>query len=74
MATNRYVRNNKGPSYHTRLLSVGEVAALMGLRPQTVYNKMSQGLFPVKHKKIGRLVRFDWREVEKYLDSLPDYG
>jgi excisionase family DNA binding protein len=55
------------------LLSVEELANILGIRPQTIYNKMSQGLFPIKHKKIGRLVRFDRRELDKYLDSLPDY-
>jgi excisionase family DNA binding protein len=55
------------------LLSVEELANILGIRPQTIYNKMSQGLFPIKHKKIGRLVRFDRRELDRYLDSLPDY-
>ena len=55
------------------LLSVVELACILGIRPQTIYNKMSQGLFPIKHKKIGKLVRFDSRELDKYLDSLPDY-
>ncbi len=55
------------------LLSVPELAGILGLRPQTIYNKISQGLFPIKHKKIGKLVRFDSRELDKFLDSLPDY-
>lgn len=55
------------------LLSVNELAEILGLSPQTIRNKMSQGLFPIKHKKIGRLVRFDSRELEKYLRGLPNY-
>lgn len=55
------------------LLSVAELAAVLGIRPQTIYNKMSMGLFPIKHKKSGKLVKFDSRELNKYLDSLKDY-
>lgn len=56
-----------------KLLSVTEVAKRFGLAKKTVYNQLSQGLFPVKHKKIGRLVRFDSTEVEKFIESLPDF-
>jgi excisionase family DNA binding protein len=63
-------RNAEQPSYERRLLSVSEVAARLGLRRQTIYNKMSQGLFPIRHLKLGRLVRFDCVEVENYLDGL----
>jgi excisionase family DNA binding protein len=58
---------------YRKLLTVAEVAEKIGLARQTVYNQMSQGLFPVKHKKIGRLVRFDSSEIEKYIDKLPDH-
>ena len=66
-------RNNANAFYGRALLSVGELAGILGIRPQTIYNKMSQGLFPIKHKKIGKLVKFDSRELNKYLDSLPDF-
>jgi excisionase family DNA binding protein len=56
-----------------KLLSVTEVAKRFGLAKKTVYNQLSQGLFPVKHKKIGRLVKFDSIEVEKFIESLPDF-
>jgi excisionase family DNA binding protein len=62
----------KTKHYPKRLLTVAELAYALGLRPQTVYNKMSQGLFPIKHKKLGRLVRFEVKELERYLAGLPD--
>jgi predicted DNA-binding transcriptional regulator AlpA len=62
----------KAPTPNTRkLLSVAELSDFIGLRPQTIYNKMSQGLFPIKHKKMGRLVKFDIKDINRYLSSLP---
>jgi predicted DNA-binding transcriptional regulator AlpA len=64
----------KAPTPNARkLLSVAELSDFIGLRPQTIYNKMSQGLFPIKHKKIGRLVKFDIKDINKYLSSLPGF-
>jgi excisionase family DNA binding protein len=62
--------NEASPSQPRRLLSVREVAEIVGVRPQTVYNLMSKRLFPIKRVKFGRLVKFDTREVDRYLDSL----
>lgn len=55
-----------------RLLSIKEVGAYLSISPRTIYNQLSQGIFPIKHKKIGRLVRFDRMEVDRYLSRLPD--
>ena len=54
-----------------RLLTVKELAEMLGLKPQTIYNRMNQGLLPIKRKKIGRLVRFEKRDVDKFIKSLP---
>ncbi len=56
-----------------RLLSVKETAEYLGLRPQTVYNRISNKAavpFPVRPKRVGRLVRFDIRDLERYIDAL----
>jgi predicted DNA-binding transcriptional regulator AlpA len=66
-------QNSANDTTGRSLLTVVELAGILSIRPQTIYNKMSQGLFPIKHKKIGRLVRFDSRELDRYLDSLPDH-
>ena len=54
-----------------KLLSVKDVAEMLGLRPQTIYNRLSLNLFPIRHKKLGRLVRFEAEEVERFLKNLP---
>ena len=56
-----------------RLLSVKEVAIYLGLSPRTIYNGVAPGSknpFPVKAKRIGKLVRFDIRDLDKFCDSL----
>ncbi len=56
-----------------RLLSVEETATYLGISPRTIYNGIapkSKKPFPVKAKRIGKLVRFDIRDLEQYVDSL----
>lgn len=56
-----------------RLLSVQEAARYLSLSPRTLYNAVapkSKIPFPVKAKRIGKLVRFDIRDLDRYVDSL----
>ena len=56
-----------------RLLNVSEAAVYLGLSPRTVYNAVapqSKIPFPVKPKRIGKLVRFDIKDLDRYVDSL----
>lgn len=56
-----------------RLLNINETAAYLGLSPRTIYNGIapkSRKPFPVKPKRIGKLVRFDIRDLDQYVDSL----
>ena len=56
-----------------RLLSVEEAAQFLGISPRTLYNQSAPGSkkpFPVRAKRVGRAVRFDLRDLEKYVDSL----
>lgn len=56
-----------------RLLSVEEVAQYLGLSPRTIYNGVapkSKNPFPVKPKRIGKLVRFDIKDLDRYIESL----
>jgi excisionase family DNA binding protein len=56
-----------------RLLTVEETAIYLGLSPRTIYNmiaRSSKKPFPVKPKRIGKLVRFDIEDLEKYVKSL----
>jgi len=56
-----------------RLLSVEETATYLGLSPRTIYNQVhrkTKNPFPVKPKRFGKLVKFDKRDLDKYIDSL----
>ena len=56
-----------------RLLSVEEAGTYLGISPRTIYNGIapkSKKPFPVKPKRIGKLVRFDIRDLDLYVDSL----
>ena len=56
-----------------RLLSVEEAAVYLGLSPRTIYNGVapkSKVPFAVKPKRIGKLVRFDIKDLDAYCDSL----
>ncbi len=59
---------------HTkRLLSVDETAAYLGISPRTIYNGITRNTrrpFPIKPKRYGKLVKFDIRDLEKFVDSL----
>jgi predicted DNA-binding transcriptional regulator AlpA len=54
-----------------RLLGVKDLATYIGLRPQTIYNMVCTGRFPIKHKRIGRLLKWELCDINLYLDGLP---
>ena len=56
-----------------RLLSVEETAVLLGISARTIYNQTgprAKKRFPVPAKRVGKLVKFDIRDLEKYIESL----
>lgn len=57
-----------------RLLTIEEVAGLLGISPRTIYNQVGRKAkkkFPIKAKRVlGGLVRFDPRDVWKYIETL----
>jgi len=53
-----------------RMLDIKELAIRIGLRPQTIRNKLNCGTFPIKTKKIGRKLLWDIAEVDRFLDGL----
>lgn len=57
-----------------RLLGIEELGEYIGIKPQTIRNRLSCGTFPIPAKKICGRVKFDIRDVERYLASLkPHY-
>ncbi len=55
-----------------KLLTVEEMAAILGVAVSTIYQWTHQEYIP--HIKIGRLVRFKQWQVEKWLEKLENGG
>ena len=56
-----------------RLLGVKEAAEYLGLSPRTLYNAVapkSRNPIPTKVKRIDKLVKFDIRDLDAYIDFL----
>jgi len=56
-----------------RLLSVSEAAMYLGIAERTIYNgtgRRSKAKFPVPVKRIGKLIRFDIKDLDRYIDSI----
>ncbi len=53
-----------------RMLDISDLATRIGLKPQTIRNKLNCGTFPIKTKKIGRKLLWDIGDVDKFLDGL----
>lgn len=59
--------------FEKRLLSIEETATYLGMSARTIYNAIapkSKKPFPVKAKRIGKLVRFDIRDLERFVATL----
>jgi len=56
-----------------RLYTIQETAAYLNIAERTLYNRVApkaKDPFPVKAKRIGKLLRFDKRDLDAYIDSL----
>jgi predicted DNA-binding transcriptional regulator AlpA len=53
-----------------RLLGVKELAEYIGLSPQTIYNKINRGKFPIPYKKVFGLLKWEREEVNDFLNGL----
>ena len=56
-----------------RLLTVEQAAEYLSLSPRTIYNCIapkSKTPFRIKPVRIGKAVRFDIRDLDKFCDSL----
>ncbi len=53
-----------------RLLGVKDLSEYIGISPQTIYNKMNRGVFPIPFKKVFGLLKWEKEEVDSYLDKL----
>lgn len=60
-----------------KLLTVAETADLLGISDRTIYNGVcpsgrKRKPFPVKPVRIGKSIRFDLRDLEKFVESLKE--
>ena len=56
-----------------KLLTIKEVARLLQISERTIYNQVRKGAerpFPIKAKRVGKLIRFDVKDVKKYIANL----
>jgi len=56
-----------------RLLKVEEAAEVLGISPRTIYNSIgpkAKKKFPIKVKRIGRSIRFDVADIEKFIKTM----
>lgn len=60
-------------SIRKSVLGVKELAEYPGSRTQTVYNQISLGIFPIRHKRLGGLLKWEAKDVDKFLDNLLKY-
>jgi len=54
-----------------RLLNVQELAHYLGMSHWTVRAKVRNNEFPFKARRLGKFLRFDIHEVDRYINSLP---
>jgi excisionase family DNA binding protein len=56
-----------------KLLTIRDLARILGISERTIYNRIRKNAelpFPIKAKRIGRLIRFAPEDVQRYLDKL----
>lgn len=56
-----------------KLLTIKEVARLLQISDRTIYNQVRKGAerpFPIKVKRVGKLIRFTAKDVQRYIDKL----
>ena len=57
-----------------RFLSVNELSEYIGVSPQTIYNKINRGNFPIPYKKVFGLLKWEMEEVNDFLNKLALQG
>lgn len=56
-----------------RLLTPAELAQMLGLSVQTIYNRLNEGRPLPPHVRIGRLLRFRLSDVLAWIAALPTH-
>lgn len=56
-----------------RVMGVKDLAEYIGIKPQTIYNKINNGTFPIPFKKVFGRIKFEKEDVDHFWDKLPLY-
>jgi len=67
------MKKDSSYGYPKRLLSVEETAHYLGISVRTIYNsthRKSKIKFPIKFKRIGKLIKFDIHDLDSYINSI----
>ncbi len=54
-----------------RLMGIKELSEYIRISPQTIYNRINRGDFPIPFRKIFGRIRFDKEDVDHFLNKLP---
>jgi hypothetical protein len=60
--------------FKPRLLNIEQAAYYLGMAPKTLRNRISrkaENPIALRHKKLGRKVVFDIRDLDEYADNVP---
>lgn len=55
-----------------KLLNVQETAELLGISDRSIYNRVcpaAKRSFPIKPVRVGKLIRFDLRDIERFIED-----
>ena len=66
------IMERKSESGESLLLTVREVAKLLGISSRTVWRMLSSGTLPVKPVAVGTVARWRRADIEAFADGLPD--
>jgi len=54
---------------NTRLLTNAEAAHRLGLKPDSLTVMRARGTLPIPYHKVGRLIRYDPRDLDAWLEQ-----
>jgi predicted DNA-binding transcriptional regulator AlpA len=53
-----------------RLLGIRELSEYLGIKPQTIRNRLSSGTFPIPVIRVLGRIKFDRRDIERFIDRM----
>jgi len=57
-------------NHDQEFFTVMDLARKLRISGRTIYNQLSAGTFPIRPRRIGRLIRFHRDDIESYIKSI----